>query len=211
MEDEKLRRYADLRRLSKDYFSGLATGKGQTDVDPRKVGRLLGIYRNGKMLFQSENEITAMMDFAVAERIHDGSSVAERELASGLDLDADRRLLLEGLRDSTTSLFLTIRAQKEERTVRVHDLFNDRDAEIVDMTLSRTAPPGMLFFLRLINLSEFSMSSGSVFAFKADRHDVLVRRYRSSLRSRFTIDESVTRFLAFFRLNREYGEKVELR
>jgi hypothetical protein len=78
------------------------------------------------------------------------------------------------------------------------------------MGLSQSARNSGLLFFRIVSINDFAMTSGMSFGFPAEFKDVLLRRYRSEIRSRFTIDKSITRFLIFHKLNREFGEDVKL-
>ena len=68
MSEELRSRYLHFRRISKKYLSNLPSHRDDPDFDLRKVGKLLDIYHNGKMIFESENEVSIMMDFAITER-----------------------------------------------------------------------------------------------------------------------------------------------
>ena len=210
MSEELRSRYLHFRRISKEYLSYLPSKRDDPDFDLRKVGKLLDIYHNGKMIFESENELSIMMDFAITESLFNGKSLVERELESAKDLDNDHRLILEAFRSSYTSLFEVIVNNASASTVKLYDTLNNSEEEIVDVNFSRTVNPGLLLFCRIVRIQDFAMTSGAVFIFRGQLRDVLVRRYRSGLKSRFAINESVTRFILFHGLNREFGEALEL-
>jgi len=52
--------------------------------------------------------------------------------------------------------------------------------------------------------------SGAGFVYNSKLKDLLLRRYRAGIRTRFVLDKSITRFLIFHKLNREFGEELEL-
>lgn len=119
-------------------------------------------------------------------------------------------LYLEAFRSSYTSLFEAIVNNASAYAVKLYDTLNNRKEEIVDVSFSRTVNPGRFLFCRIVWIQDFAMTFGAVFIFGGQLSDVLVRRYRSWPKSRFVINESVTRFILFQSLNRELGEPLEL-
>lgn len=94
MTSEELRsRYQHFRRISKEYLSNLPSKRDDPDYDLKKVGKLLDIYHDEKMIFKSENEVSIMMGFAITERLSNDESLVEREIESANDLDNDHRLI----------------------------------------------------------------------------------------------------------------------
>lgn len=210
MNNDRVERYQHMREISKSYLSKLISSERYPDVDPKRVGKLLGLYHHGKMIFESESEISVMMDFAIAEKLYYGKSLVDREIESNQNLNPDRRAILEAFRSGYTSLFEVIGANPPEHTVQLYDLLKDDDKEILDINLSRSITPSRLIFFRILSFDDFAMSSGAGFVYNSKLKDLLLRRYRAGIRTRFVLDKSITRFLIFHKLNREFGEELEL-
>jgi hypothetical protein len=210
MVNQRIEDYRRIREAARDYLSGLINRKEYADVDPVFAGKLLGIYRSGKMLFDSESEVSTLMDFSIAEKLSNGKSIIDREIESNKQINEEIWNILEAFRSSYTSLFEVIGLNKNECTVQLYDLLKDEDKEIIDISLSQSARKDGLLFFRIVAIKDFAMTSGMSFGFSKECKDILLRRYRSEIRSRFKIDKSITRFLIFHRLNREFGEHLLL-
>jgi hypothetical protein len=210
MSDQRLEHYQHIRQVAKAYVSGLVSSAKHPEADPKRVGKILGLYHAGKMIFQSETEVSVMMDFTIAEKLYDGKSLVDLEIESNHDLADEVRAILEAYRSGYTSLFEVLDKDPNKHTIRLYDLLRDDDKEIIDINLSRSVDKTQLLFFRLITFNDFSMTSGISFVFGSNNKEVLLRRYRAELRTRFTIDKSITRFLIFQRLNRQLGQEIRL-
>ena len=207
---EPLDQYRHVRQVAKEYLSSLLSSTKYPEADLKRIGKILGLYDAGKLVFQSETEVSVMMDFSLAEKLYNGKSIIDLELAAQHDIDDERRTILEAVRTGYTSLFEVLSSDPEGHTINLYDLLRDDDKEIIDINLSQSIEKGRLLFFRFLSFREFSMTSGVSFAFGSKEKEVLLRRYRVELRTRFTIDKSATRFLIFHRLNRQFGQDLKL-
>jgi hypothetical protein len=210
MNEQRLEQYQHIRQVAKSYVSGLVSFAKHPEADPKRIGKILGFYHDGQMIFQSETDVSVMMDFTLAEKIYGGKSIVDLEIEANHDLDDERRTILEAYRSGYTSLFEVLGMNQKEHSISLYDLLRDDDKTIIDVNLSRTVDKARLLFFRIITFNDFSMTSGISFVFGSNKKDVLLRRYRAELRTRFMIDKSVTRFLIFHRLNRQLGQGIEL-
>ena len=211
MEISATERYKHIRSVARKYLSSLVSSKDYEDVDPIAVGKLLGMYHRGrKMIFQSEAEISVMMDFTLNEKLCKGKSIIDRELEKNHTLDQEQIEILNAYRSGYTSLFQVLGTRPGQSTIQLYDLLRDEDKDIVDIALSRTIGISRVLFLRIVSFTDFAMSSGVSFIFNRRVQDKLIRRYRAELRTDFVVDKSITRFLIFQRLNRELGEPLDL-
>ena len=210
INEQRLDQYLHIRKVAKSYVSGLVSFAKHPEADPKRIGKILGFYHDGQMVFESETDVDVMMDFTLAEKIHGGKSFVDLEIEANHDLSDEKRTILDAYRTGYTSLFEVLGKNENEHTISLYDLLRDDDKTITDVNLSRTVDIGRLLFFRLITFKDFSMTSGTSFVFGSTKKDVLLRRYRAELRTRFTIDKSVTRFLIFHRLNRQLGQGIEL-
>jgi hypothetical protein len=211
MNTGTIERYKHIRGVARKYLSSLVSNKNYRDVDPIMVGKLLGMYHRGKkMIFQSETEISVMMDFTLNERLHDGKSIIDRELERNHDLNQEQIEILKAYQSGYTSPFQVLGTKPSQSSIHLYDLIRDEDKDIVDVGLSRTVSTSHALFFRIVSFADFSMNSGASFVFNRRMQERLTRRYRAELRTDFVMDKSITRFLIFQRLNRELGEALDL-
>lgn len=173
-----------------------------------KSGKLLGIARHGTFVFNSEDETSVLMEFALNERVS-GKTVVEiyREKV-GWENDIEKELL-DGLISSYTSLFKVVYVSEKRNRVVLHDLLNRREnTEIIDISFSKTAIPGLLLFIRLVSLKDFNKTSGVSFAFQGDREEYICRKYTEISKRIKSRSESLKRFVAFYKLSKSHGIEV---
>ena len=211
MDISTIERYMHIRSVARKYLSSLVSNKEYKDVDPIVVGKLLGMYHGGrKMIFQSETEISVMMDFTLNEKLCRGKSIIDRELENNHALNQEQIEILKAYQSGYTSLFQVLATRPRQGTIRLYDLLRDEDKDIIDIALSQTIGTSHALFLRIVSFSDFAMNSGASFVFNRRVQDRLIRRYRAELRTDFVTDKSITRFLIFQRLNRELGKPLDL-
>ncbi len=173
-----------------------------------KSGKLLGIVRHGTFVFDSEDETSVLMEFALNER-GSGKTVVEiyREKVGG-ENDIEKEIL-DGLISSYTSLFKVVYVSERRNRVVLHDLLNKREnTEIIDISFSKTGIPGMLVFIRLISLQDFNKTSGVSFAFQGNREEEIIRKYQEISKRIKSRNESLKRFVAFYKLSKTHGIEV---
>ena len=208
---EKIEIYQDYRNAARDYLSHVVTEIDNYSRNIKRIGKLLGLYRENTLHFEDERESLALIDFILSERLFGGKSKIEQELDSGRVKDEKLIKILIGYKKSTTSLYEVTRTDKATSTVYLHDVLGDGgDTSILDIQFSDSAQEGVLLFLRLVSVDEIRMTSGSAFVFDSNHRDLLLRRYRYLSKTSYAINPSVTRFIVFFKLNRKYGLPLEL-
>lgn len=116
--------------------------------------------------------------------------------------------ILAALLSSYTSLFKITSINKS--TLLLEDILNKKgDIPLMDIALSKTAAPGMLLFTRLIPFEDFNMTSGAGFVFPAGLEEYLLRRYKKLSKKVESGNESVKRFVAFYKLSKSSGLEVK--
>lgn len=149
MDISTTERYKHIRSVARKYLSSLVSSKGYEDVDPIAVGKLLGMYHRGrKMIFQSETEISVMMDFTLNEKLCNGKSIIDRELEKNHTLNQEQIEILKAYRSGYTSLFQVLGTSPGQNTIQLYDLLRDEDKDIVDIALSPnfSVPPKLNSF-----------------------------------------------------------------
>ncbi len=105
-----------------------------------------------------------------------------------------------------TSLFRIESIRQAENTLILSDLLTEQEPiRLIDISLSQTAAPDYLLFLRLIPLDDFTMSAGFGFVFPPGKEKFLLRQQKILMRKVQSEDTAVRRFVAFFKLNQRVG------
>ncbi len=172
-------------------------------------GRLLGIVRGDTFIFDSEDETSVLMDFALNEYRVDNRNTIEiyrEKMGWQNEIEED---ILDALLLSYTSLFKITSISKAENTLLLNDILNKRDnIKLIDIASSKTADPGLLLFIRLVPFEDFNMTSGVSFVFPGDLEEYLLRRYKKLSKKVKSDSEAIKRFVSFFRLNKTNGIEV---
>lgn len=172
----------------------------------RDATRLLGIRMGKAIMLDDEDDLSAVMDFALYDCRIEGKSAVERYADEVGGKDEIERELLAGMQRAYTSLFRIESVQRAHRTLVLTDLLTEQEpVEMIDMGLSETAVPGPLIFLRLVPLSDFNMSAGFGFVFSEERESYLLRQHKIIMNKVKSPDTAVQRFVAFFKLNQRVG------
>jgi len=170
--------------------------------------KLLGILKGDQFVFDSEDETSVLMDFALHEYKLNGRNVAQiyREEVGGQNEVENE--ILAALPSAYTSLFEIVAISR--KTIILKDLLKEEDRfiRLIDIGFSLTGTPGMLTFIRVVPFKDFNMTSGISFLFRGSDKKYLIRRYRRISKKIESDSDSMKRFIAFFKLNRECGEEV---
>jgi tetratricopeptide (TPR) repeat protein len=199
---ERLEKYRTYRKTLADILSRVADNIEDEMINSAKM---LGIARGRTVVLKDEDETQAFWDFVLFEYRKDGKSMVEAYGKAENDAEAE---VLEGVFSSYTSLFRIICTSKLKYEVELEDLLNGGRVKIVNINLSKTARPGLLFFTRIIPL-EFNINQGG-FLFDERYERQIMKKYRK-LVNKLDYDESTARYMAFFKLNRTYGYTIEYR
>ena len=171
--------------------------------------KLLGILKGDQLVFDSEDETSVLMDFALHEYKLNGRSAVEiyREKVGGQNEVENE--ILASLPSAYTSLFEIVAISGN--TIILKDLLKEEDRfiKLIDIGFSSTGIPGMLTFIRIVPFKDFNITSGISFTFRSSLKKYLIRRYRRISKKIESDSDSMKRFIAFFKLNRECGEEVE--
>ncbi|MBL8193178.1 MAG: hypothetical protein JNM06_05105, partial [Blastocatellia bacterium] len=126
------------------------------------AARILGLVQGEKTLvFESENEMSYLMDFTINEYKEEGKTAIEQyKSAIGWENEAEKEIL-EAACSSYTSLFKIESISKENHTLTINDiLYFKGKIELIDIGFSQSAKPGFLIFTRILPFKNFNMTSG---------------------------------------------------
>ena len=174
-----------------------------------KSARLLGIVRGDTLIFDSEDETSVLMDFALNEyRVNNKNAIEIYREKIGWQNEIEKDIL-DTLLSSYTSIFKVTSISEAENALLLNDILNKKDnIELTDIAFSETAIPGLLLFIRLVRFKDFNMTSGVSFVFPGDSEGYLLRRYKKLSRKVKSDSDSIKRFVSFFRLYKTDGIEV---
>lgn len=171
---------------------------------------LLKFEREGnKIIMESDEEMAHMNDFIVNEPFHENRSLFSLNLIK--PKGEIEKELLEAMSNAYSSLFAIDEVIPENSELILRDLLNDNNKiRLIDMGFSMSAfmNPDILIFTRIIPLPDFFMTSGASFVFDENDESFLLRQYKKMKKKPLHSNESVSRFIHFFLLNRNQGMPV---
>jgi hypothetical protein len=172
--------------------------------------QLLGILHGETLIFESEDESSVLMDFALNDYpVNNQNTMKLYRDTKGWENEIEKEILDAHL-VSYTSLFKVISISKEEYTLLLRDLLNAEDTiQLIDINFSRSAVPGVLLFTRIIPLKDFNMTSGVSFAFPGHLEQYLLKRYRVLSKKVKSDNKAVRRFVSFYKLSKTKGIEVQ--
>lgn len=178
----------------------------------KKSAKLLGIVQGGTFVFDSDDETSVLMDFALNDhKVNHKNAIEMYREKYGWKNEIEKEIL-DARIDSYTSLFKVISISKTEHTLLLRDLLNKKDnMQLTDIGLSRTAIPELLVFFRLVSFKDFNITSGVAFAFPPNMEDLIVRKYKMKRKKIKSNSESIKRYVSFFKLSKMYGIDVAYR
>ncbi len=201
-------KYKSYRKINKSLHSKIIQ-KYITKQNYQKAARLLGISLDkNRVFFESEEEVSYVMDFAIYDVQNRGKNLVQRYQK---DIDVAGKAeedVLDAMSVSHTSLFRVEKTSTASHTVLLHDVLNDSKVRIFDYHLALSMQKGCLVFCRIIAFDGFAMTSGIEFAFPPEIEGYLLRQYGVTKKKMKRHSEKITRFAAFFALNRTDGIDV---
>jgi hypothetical protein len=185
----------------------------QTYLISGKYLGLVSLVKKDTLIFDNESETAALMDFAINEYQINGKKAVElynENIMTENDIEID---ILNGLLKSYTSFFKINDISQKESKIILTDLLNKSidPIQIIDIGFSQTALPGLLIFLRIVPFDDFNISGGIAFAFHSDLEEYLLKEYRHIAKRVKSSNESLKKYVAFFKLNRRYGIGTEFK
>lgn len=190
----------------------------ETTLDKAAIqftARALGMIGRDKVIvFDSEDEMSVLMDCALYEYKVRGKNAIERyqeEIGGETEIE---RELLAAMVASSTSLFRVESVSQKTYSLSLGDLVNEgHTITLMDLNFSQNVKPNYLLFIRPITLENFSMTSGIAFIFPGHMESELLKRWRGpqsrgSRRRRRAQPTSAKRYATFFKLSKRMGLKV---
>ncbi len=182
--DALVARYRRLRAVGRRLNNRLVeTPSRETTI---RAAKRLGLWHDGALAIETDDEITVLLDFAIHEEYENGVNAVERYASEhppepGTDEDA----VLQAMRKAYYGL-LRVEDILPGVGVRVYDLLRDQRFLLADIGLSRTATEGDLLATHMLPFDEFSTTSGAALPLDSEtlatvRDKVLPRDRQSRL------------------------------
>jgi hypothetical protein len=167
------------------------------------------------LIFDSENEFTYFGDFAIHDyRNTAGKTAVQRYREQAESLTEFEEQALNVKQAAKTGLFAVLATDRVECTVTLRNLLNKTEAPvtITDRGLSLTLKPNYhLIFTRIMHYPEFNSSSGMAMIFTQRKYDKLHKAFEKRYKKLpANLSPAEKRFIAFFHLNREFGELLKM-
>ncbi|MCB8818351.1 hypothetical protein [Desulfosporosinus shakirovi] len=180
--------------------------------DYLKAASILGILdKNNKVVIESTSENDAIYDFNIYGSVRNGSNAFSEYINKYPPSSKVDEELLIAMKTSDIGLYNIADHAQENGIIMLSDVMKESEPiKLIDIGMSENLNPNIFLVTRLINLDEFSMTSGLTFAFAMDHKDYLLKNSRKMMKKATGFDESVAKFIAFFMLNRSNGLPVLL-
>lgn len=177
----RVREYKRIRGIGRELASQML------DVIPKEVltraARDMNIIHKGTFVFDSEEEMGSLQDRMIYDILWDGKNAIEHfEEKRGSDLSEAEKEVLEAKKAAYFSLF-EIMGNVSRQSLQLSDLLSDNQIELMDISLSSTAPKGALLATRIIKVQDICMTSGVAYPFLPEHKDILI----SGLKKRRTV------------------------
>ncbi|MFI5378846.1 MAG: YecA family protein [Tepidisphaerales bacterium] len=174
----------DYKHLVSDYHHIRTSGnranaemtRGLPKEDIRTAGRMLGLLRSGTLVFDSEQTMSVLMEFAMFDVFRDGSTAIQRYAQSRMAAaDPDERRYLSAACEAEYDVYGVMDRIPGVGAI-LRSLTNGEDRRVIDMGLGATAMPGVAFAARLLCPGDYWMTSGAALPVTPDDLEVIARR-----------------------------------
>ncbi|MFZ3168731.1 MAG: hypothetical protein WA130_14035 [Candidatus Methanoperedens sp.] len=204
-----IEKYKEYRKISKELNHKIMDKCLDPDVFKRSA-RLLGAARGDVLILYNEDEMNILMDFALREyKVNKQTTVEIYREKIGWENEIEKEIL-DAFISSYTSLFKITSISKSEKSLILEDILDKKDnIRIIDRALSKSAEPGLLVFIRIVPFKDFNMSAGILFAFYGELEKDILKKYKMLSKKVRSDNESVKRFVSFYKLSKTNGIEVK--
>lgn len=145
----------DVRYRLNNQLAGLIPKKTLEEC-----ARRLGLMKQGILVFDSESEMSILMDYCIYYPTAGRPSLVARYLKTSPPADSQERAIVEAM---TRSYYSLLQVKDVERGVGVsaHDLLRDEDVFLVDVGFGNTAKRHMMLATRIIPMDDLFMTGGA--------------------------------------------------
>ncbi len=134
-------------RLPKDVFN--------------EGAKRIGILRGGTLVFDSEEEMSVLMDYCIYDVYRKERNAVEEYLCEcPPDPDSEEMACLQAMQHATFALVVVLRVEPGVGC-HVRNMFTEETLLLVDMGFSQTGQPGAVIITRLLDFGNFVVTSGA--------------------------------------------------
>lgn len=161
--------------------------------------------KNDNIMFTDENQMGALMDFAIHEMRIDGQNAVDRYIEKYGPENEIEEKVLNALKSSYTSLYRVVNISEEKHMLFLMDLLKDtRNTRLVDIALSSTSDSNMLIFTRILPFPELNMTSGATYIFEDTLEIKLSSVYKKAI-IEVKEDIEANKYVIFYSLHKDYS------
>lgn len=159
---------------------------------------------NDNIMFTDENQMGALMDFAIHEMRIDGQNAVDRYIEKyGAENEMEEKVL-NALKSSYTSLYRVVNISPEKNMLFLKNLLKDtRNTRLTDIALSQNSDSNILIFTRILPFSELNMTSGASFIFEDDLEIRITSVYKKAI-EQVKEDIEANKYVIFYSLYKDY-------
>lgn len=145
-----------------------------------ECGRILGIFRNGTFVFETEDETSVLMEYGIYYPGPDGRNAVARYLEkTPPPPDSDEMVALQEMTHAYYSLFQVVDVERGVG-VSVTDLLRGGTGFIVDVGLGSTAIRHMIVATRVVPMEGFLRTAGAALPVVAPAAERIFRELKRS-------------------------------
>ncbi len=209
----KIREYRKIREIGRLLNDKIIKVIPKEVID--RTARDMKILVKGVLVLDSQDELGWLFDRIIYDVPWDGKTTIEHfEMEKDSELSSMEEKLLEAMKGIHFSLFEVVGGVVGE-FLQLYDILSDCQIQLTDVSMSSTAPKGLLIGTRILKIEDISMSSGVTYLFLPEQKDILIsglkvqqtarrgRKKRSIRRMDFSDPRNYS--LYFFRQYRKFG------
>jgi len=152
-------RYQRLRAVCKNLNSAMVQRLARDAL--HEGGRKLGILQGNTFVFSNEGDTSVLMDYCLYHVRRNGRTAVEQYCCDHPPVaGTDEATCLRAMQAAIYSLF-RVDATEPGVALAVTDLATDEQYLLVDIGLSETAKPGVVFLSRLLLFGDFAATGGA--------------------------------------------------
>lgn len=176
---------------------------GKTTLE--KAVSMLGLGQKSQLIFDSEDDMSVLMDFALHEiHLEDGINSIERYAKEKGGANAIERELLAAMAKAKTGLFGVDQILRDKHQITLVNLISpDVPTILTDINFSQTMSSGLVIFFRPLRVTKYTMTSGIAFVFPGELAQELITQW-NQLESK----GSAERYAWFFKQSKQTGFKT---
>ena len=180
------------------------------------AARALDSLEGEDFVYEEEIEIDYRLDFMIHDfRFSEGKTLVQKQLEKTPETDLIKREALAIKQSAKTSLYAVTQTNPLECTLTLRNLVNKAEppVTVTDIGLSRSLKPQQhLLFTRIMRHSDINICSGMAMLFTQRKYDKLYKAFEKRYKKLpSNLSPAEKRFIAFFHVNREFGEPIKTR